>query len=1168
MGTYEQALEGLNEAQRMAVTTTEGPVLVIAGPGTGKTQLLTTRIAHILATTDTLPQNILCLTFTDSAAQTMRERLSNMIGQAAYDVTISTYHAFGSELIRRFPDYFVSGTDLQPVDDLGIDRILRQIVRELPYSNPLKYSDAYLGDIKSLVSDAKRALLTPDDLRKTAGANLTFIEQANPVVGTILQSHVRLSKKEVPLFAALAEKLGTLLHQEKPADHVRPMPVMLQEDLLAALDASEESGKQTPLAAWKKNWLAKDGDGRFIVDGAKTNKKLVAAADVYEQYLAELKARGLFDYDDMILRAVHALETNDDLRYTLQEQYLYILLDEFQDTNGAQLRLVELLTDNPASEGRPNVLAVGDDDQAIYAFQGANYSHMLRFKELYRDVLPVPLTRNYRSHSDVLHMARGVAEQIEERLHHHFPEIEKTLTAANKQLPEQAVIERREARSDVMQYAWTAKRIRDLIAAGTPPSEIAVLAPQHKYLEPLVPFLQQEHIPVRYEKRENVLDDPAINQLLRMSELCLALSQGDQGRANALWAEVLSFGFWELPTSVIWRLSWQATDDDRSWTEELLADEQLKPIALFFIRLSQLVTTETLETMLDHLIGSTSLDLNEPGYAPFTSPYYGHYFGKASASLVKGEAGATFDIGDSTEAEPNRRSGDPRLTIFDYARERSPEAKAAPSQTDPQTDKDANFWSLLTNLIVLRARLREYRRDNDERLLLAHFIEFVDAHHAAELKILNTSPYASGTDAVQLMTAFKAKGMEFAAVFVLAVNDQAWGSSARTAGSRLSLPPNLRFIRYAGATDDERLRLFYVAITRAKHQLFLMSYTTNYAGKAMARLRYLNETLDENSVPISPLLPEGKQTIKEAEDGTPEPTTELAAYWQQRHETALTSADMRALLQERLAQYLLSPTHVGDFIDLVHCGPRLFFLRTILRFPQAPRPEVQYGNAIHETLEWLHHAAKKTGKMPGEPAIAQAFSQRLHAKRLTERDTQQYLERGTAALHAYVKQRAHTVSPDNIVEYSFRNEGVFIGEAHLAGKIDKLIVDKEHKTITIVDYKTGASYHRWTPELKLHKYKYQLYLYKLLVEGSHRFNGYTVTDAYLEFVEPDDNGNIQELHVDFDDNEIAHLRKLAKTMWQRLHDLELPDTDAYEPTLGGVLAFEQDLIAPRNSYTA
>ena len=196
MGAYEKALAGLNEAQKLAVTTTEGPVLVIAGPGTGKTQLLTTRIAYILANTDALPQNILCLTFTDSAAVTMRERLSGMIGQAAYDVTISTYHAFGSDLIRRFPEYFADNPDLQPIDDLGIDGIFREIIEALPFSNPLKYADAYVRDIKSLVSDAKRALLTPEDVRTVARQNLEYIAVASPIVADVLGDLVRVSKKK------------------------------------------------------------------------------------------------------------------------------------------------------------------------------------------------------------------------------------------------------------------------------------------------------------------------------------------------------------------------------------------------------------------------------------------------------------------------------------------------------------------------------------------------------------------------------------------------------------------------------------------------------------------------------------------------------------------------------------------------------------------------------------------------------------------------------------------------------------------------------------------------------------------------------------------------------------------------------------------------------------
>jgi DNA helicase-2/ATP-dependent DNA helicase PcrA len=1107
MTSYSEALRGLNEAQQQAVKTIDGPVLVIAGPGTGKTQLLTTRIAHILATTDTLPQNILCLTFTESAAQNMQERLSSMIGQAAYDVTISTYHAFGSDLIRRFPDYFATDADLKPIDDLGIDRTLRAIVASLPYSNPLKYSDSYLSDIKTLISDAKRALLTPDDLRQIATRNLRFITTASPLVASTLSGMVRIDKKSLGLFNTL---LTDIAQHATKADtlagpSVQPLHRLFIDELKEAIAAAEASGKTQSLTKWKNRWLAKDTEGRFVIDGTKANQKLVAAADVYEAYLAALTSNSLFDYDDMILRAVRTLETNADLRYSLQEQYLYILLDEFQDTNGAQLRLVELLTDNPVNEGRPNVLAVGDDDQAIYAFQGANYSHMLQFNELYRNVLPVPLTKNYRSHADILHTARGIAEQIEERLHHHFPAIEKTLSAENAHLPPSAVVERREAASDVVQFAWVTKRIASLIEQGVPPSEIAVLAPQHKYLEPLVPFLQAAGVPLRYEKRENVLDDPAITQLLRMSELVLALANGNQPRANALWAEVLSFSFWDLPTSVIWRLSWQTSDDARNWTDELLQDEQLKPIALFFIRLSHIHHAETLETMLDYLIGSCPLELQEPGFAALASPYYAHYFGN---------------------------------------------------------DDQPAFWNVLSNLIVLRARLREYRKDGDQRLTLADFIGFVDAHRAADLKILNTSPYASGTDAVQLMTAFKAKGMEWSAVFVLAVNDQAWGGTSHSASARISLPPNLQFIRYAGATNDERLRLFYVAITRAKSQLYLINYTNTYAGKAMSRLKYLDESADEHGVVHSPLLPTGKQVVMPAEEDAPAPTTELAAYWQQRHEEALTNEDMRALITDRIAQYQLSPTHVNDFVDLVHCGPQAFFLRTILRFPSAPRPEGEFGSAIHETLEWLHNTARKSGSIPDEDAVIQAFERQLASRQFTDNDRPLFAERGHAALRAYLAQRAETITPGVVAEYNFRKEGVFIGKAHLAGKIDKLIVDRENRTIVIVDYKTGRAHSKWAHDVRLHKYQAQLYMYRALVEGSHTYAGYQVTDAYLEFVEPDEDGVIQTLHIQFDEQEYTRIKRLAEAVWQHVTMLDIPDTTQYTQDMTGIEAFENTLTNP------
>lgn len=1102
--SFRAAYERLNDAQRLAVDTIDGPVLVVAGPGTGKTQLLTTRIAAILQRTDALPENILCLTFTDSAAHTMRERLTGIVGQAAYNITITTYHAFGSELIRRYPEYFASTADLQPVDDLTIDSIFRDIQAHLPYSNPLKY-ETFLRDVKTLVSDSKRALLGPQDLDDIASANEAFIMAASALAEEQLEGLKRIDKSAVSRFQAILERSDNL--PAKQIKNVVPLAVQWQQQLSDALASFNQTNKTNELTKWKKTWLAKDENNHWVAAGADQARKIRAASAIYSRYLERLAELGLYDFDDMILHAIQGLEANADLRYTLQERYQYLLLDEYQDTNEAQSRLVELLTDNPVNEGRPNVLAVGDDDQAIYAFQGANYSHMLNFYEHYRDVLVVPLTQNYRSHADILHTSKGIAEQIEHRLHHHFPAIDKTITAANSNLPTKAVVERHEFKSDLSQDAWVAKQIKSLKEQGIPANQIAVLAPKHQYLEALVPFLHHQGLAVHYDKRENVLEDECVSQLIVMSRLVLALAAGDHNRANPAWSQVISLPLWDLPTSLVWSLSWEAADEQKPWTDVLCGHDETKAIALFFIRLSQLAATEPLEVMLDYLIGVDCLDLKEPDIESFTSPFYSHYF------------------------EP---------TIQEQV------------DTLP-------FWNLLSNLTVIRQRLREYRTHEDASLRLQDFITFVEANEAADIKILNTNPYQESSEAVELLTAYKAKGQEFAAVFIIAAVDEVWGTKARALGSRLSLPENLRFIRYAGATEDERLRLLYVAMTRAETQLYITSYISNYAGRLMTRLKYLDERTEADGTIISPLLPEGEQTVIQ-QDVIPPDLQELTVYWQHRHYHAIKQAELKDLLGPRLEHYQLSPTQFNRFLDITCDGPSKFFIETLLRFPGAPTVSGEFGNAMHETLEWIHVYNKRQGSLPTQAQIFQTFDNRLRAKRLGEPHTSLLTLRGHEALAAYIAQRLDTVSANNLCEYNFRNEGVFVGTAHLSGKIDKLIIDKQSKTITIVDYKTGTSHSRWYRDSRLHFYRYQLYLYKILVEHSRSFAGYTVTDAYLEFVEPDEGGKIVELHTDFDPELQTRLEQLLQIVWQHVQNLSFPDVSSYDNDMKGIEQFEQDLL--------
>jgi len=1111
MADFSEEYGRLNKAQRQAVDQIDGPVLVIAGPGTGKTQLLSARVANILIKTDTLPQNILCLTFTENGAENMRTRLGRFIGQDAYDVGIGTYHAFGDELIRRFPEYFAATRLQTPVDELGKRQLLAEIIEGLSYKNPLKQTRHHLGDLISTIGEVKRALLDAEGLRAIAAENSQFIDNANKVVRGVFDDFTRMPTKldkALPYFTRTLEELKRFVPDRPVNQRYGSLAAIAARELTIAITEAEDTGKSKPLTTWKNSWLAKDEDNHFVFAGELANRRIDALAGVFEKYQTALEKHGWYDFDDMIIRAVHTLEANDELRFTLQEQYLYLLLDEYQDTNAAQARLVELLTNNPVAEGWPNVMAVGDDDQAIYAFQGATMSNMLDFYNAYRNVTVVNLTQNYRSHRDILDAARGVAEQIETRLHYHFEDMSKALEAANKALPESANIERQEFLSDIAQYDWIAHEIATLITQGVRPSEIAVLAPKHKYLMPLVAYLNNLDVPVRYEKREDILEAPVVRQLLTMSKLVLALHSGNEAIADALWPEVLSFDFWQFPVDAIWRLSWRVSDnrDRLTWSRALLESDDFKLPALLILACAGKVKTETCETMLDYLIGT--------------------------------EAVATHQTGDTTVRSP--------LRAF-YA-------NAELQKNDPGL-----FYDTLSHLTVLRAKLREYQATRETALTLGDLVTFIELYEAAEQRMLNTSPYNQRADAVQLMTVFKAKGLEFEHVFIPSCHDDVWGSTARDNNNKLTLPPNLAPIRHAGATDDERLRIFFVALTRAKIGLHLTSFRQSYNGKATRRLKYLNEFEEEDGGIVSSVLPAHARKVMQADHDAPT-LTALEIDWRQRHLDGVATAHLRDLLAGRLKNYQLSPTDLNCFIDLEYGGPEQFLYQSLLRFPSAPSVSSQFGDAIHETLEWLQHRVDKLGTLPSEDKALHHFTALMHAKKLLPEQTKLEIERGEHALRAYLSVNGKHFKPGDKAEQRFRSEGVFVGDAHLTGKIDRLVIDHERKTITVVDYKTGKCYASWTSDAKLHKYKQQLYCYKLLVEKSHTFASYKVEGARLEFIEPNENGRIYTLELAFDPKEEQRIERLISVVWHKVKALEFPDTSGYEPTLASIKQFETDLL--------
>lgn len=1101
----------LNTAQREAVDTIDGPVMVIAGPGTGKTQLLALRAANILQKTDTAPQNILCLTYTEVGARNMRDRLASLVGQAAYDIRISTYHGFGSELIRQYGEYFQEFSAERPVDKIGQINIMHSIYSTIPASNPLWRADVYLKDVLQFIGECKKALLSPDDIRRIAQANSDYIAAVNPLITQAIPPFPRMNKDVANLFIEFFNSLDSLSIEDRLPQGVVPLGLLLYNDLSLAIESYTSTGKTNAITAFKAKWLKKNNANQWELNGLREVAKLYGGADIYEQYLAELKKRNLFDYDDMINRAIHGLENNDELRFSLHEQYLYIMLDEFQDTNKAQLKLIELLSNNPVLEGRPNILAVGDDDQAIYSFQGAELGNMLSFIKMYRDVKIITLTDNYRSHEHVLTTAHSIASTIGDRLTERLEQGAKRLVAkSNSQST--ATVERHQFKSDIAQYDWIAKSIKEKIAKGTPPNEIAVLAPKHKYLEPIVAYLTAKDIPVRYEKRENILDDRHIAELSTMAELIMALAVNDYPLADSLWPSVLSADYWQLPTSAIWQISWHNYDanrqkyDSSTWLASMIEQNtDLRPIALFFARLSQLQQHETLETILDYLVGIQPLPLNEPDQKDYTSPYYEYYF---SANAQKTSA---YD-----------------------------------------------FTQMVSNLTVLRQHLREYRADSDAPLHLQDMLDFIADYRAAGEKLLNTSPYHSADNAVQLMTAYGSKGLEFETVYIAAAHDEVWGMKDRSPNNSVSLPPNMQYIRRAGSTKDEKKRLFYVALTRAKQHVYITGYDQNFAGKTMQSLEFLNET-DGQALALPA---HSRKIITNNTDSIPLET--LEHYWTSRHAHAAQDASLKELVLPRLESFQLSATHLNTFTDLVYGGPQEFFMNTVLRFPKAPTSDGQYGNAIHETLESLQQSLKRNGELPDTEAAIVIFTARLKAKKLSDNEYERLQARGAEALTQFLPWWWHNFIPEAQAEYNFRHEGSFVGDAHLTGNLDQLLIDSDAKVIRVIDFKTGKPHARWTRDVKSHKYKQQLLFYKLLVENSHSFKGYEVNEAALVFVEPNpETGAMHELPITFTPEDITRTQLLIGAIWDCITTLNLPDTSQFSKDIKGIIAFEDWLIANR-----
>ena len=1066
MSLFEGRYVKLNTGQKKAVDTIYGPVLVVAGPGSGKTELLGLRTANILRLTDALPQNILCLTFTEIAAFNMRQRLVGLIGDEAYKVNIQTFHGFGASVIQRFPEFFFGGAKLQPADEMTKVKILEDIFSLLPFSNTLssyrkEHGYVYLKDTAKVISDLRRSGVDPDECKALIKLNIDIVTKLNEKIPEVFSP--KLSLKLLP---AIDEYLSGIRKLDLPVpalSFVRPYQELFIDSLGKALYDAQKENSTVPMSKWKRTMLEKDSKNTYVLKDVKRLKKLLALCDIYKQYKKRLFAEGYFDFDDMILEVIHVAEKNEELMFNLQEQFQFILVDEFQDTSGAQLRLLSLLT---KGIDQPNVLAVGDDDQAVFSFQGAEIQNLIRFTEMHKGTTFITLSENYRSSQDILDLADQVIQTSESRIGDHIPDLSKTLISAGSD--KLGKIHLHQFIDADAEHQFIAEEILHLHSEGVSFSDIAIITKKHRDLETVATALNMRGIPVEYERFANILDEEIIREIIVFLQFLHTAASGKMKDADQFLSELLAAKFWEIDRESYWKLSLEAYSRHQHWLSALQEspDEKLRKIAALLQQLVKNAKTAPAEMMLDAIIGTNQ---------PDSSPLRRYYF-----------------------YQENR-------------------------ENDP-----SEYYHNLSSLRSFMNAVREFRAQS--QLYVADIVELLEFNLAHSVRISNKIALRQQEDAVKIYTAHKSKGLEFDHVFIIHADRKHW--FGRGMNSKIPFPMNMPYATNGG--EDEAIRLFFVAITRAERHLYFSWHTFDDKGRKSECMPSLMH------IPCTEHKTESK--LEEMNEQT----------------EAFTSSEM-ALLQPVLSTYTLSVTHLNNFLDIISAGPMTFFERNLLRFPQGRSPSGIYGNVIHELLQYLYSSDILQTFYSAEKKL----SDLIHRARFDERERSKYLQKGIDMLNVYYAFYEKEFEKDSLQEKAFKN--VSFGSIPLAGAIDRMILDKENKAIHVIDFKTGKSVTSWDKgslfeRKKMYNYSHQLLFYKILIENSSEFHDWTVTGGTIEFVEPSD-GSIVRMTKQFTKDDVERLGLLIKAVYARVQNLDFPDISKYDQSMKGRLAFEDDLLS-------
>jgi DNA helicase II / ATP-dependent DNA helicase PcrA len=1007
--------ENLNERQRQAVDTIEGPVMVIAGPGTGKTQILASRIGKILLETDALPENILCLTYTDAGVVAMRKRLLNFIGPDAYKVNICTFHAFCNEVIQDNLSLFEK-TALDAISELEQIELFKELIDSFPKNHPLK---RYRGDVYYEIKNLK-------DLFST-------MKQEGWTPAYVLQ---------------------------KIDEYVKDLP-----------SRDEFIYKVNKAGQWKKGDLKQ---ARLDEEYDKM-EKLKAAVIEFDRFQKMMHNRRRYDFDDMINWVIKAFEENKNLLARYQEQFLYILADEYQDTSGTQNRIIELLINY---WDKPNVFVVGDDDQSIFRFQGANIENMMQFKRSYQsDLFTVVLTNNYRSTQPILDASKTLIERNEERLVKKFDGLSKELVSSKSPLNElthKPVIKEYDTpRQEMIDISL---QIQKLLAEGTLPGRIAVIYKENKYGEELAEYFRLRKVPYYTKRNINILELPLAQKIfLQLNYLAAELETPYSG--DEMLFELLHAPWFHIPAIEIARLSVEAantrySDEEKSF-RKLLSDKCAAPARDLF--------TPVIHERLKQA-------------------------GLVMEALVHDASNLTLQ------------------QIFENC------VRKTGVLTHIMQSPDKHF------LLQVLSGLFDFIKDETRRkptLSLKEFTAIIELMVTEDIKLplLQVNGNEKG---VNLLTIHGSKGLEFEHVFFAGCNAGTW-EKKRKPGGGYSFPDTLfesSGIPGSGnrktASAEELRRMFYVALTRAEKYLTVSYSRIKNDGKEMEPSMFVAEMMEAQQLePVKIIISDEVLSEFTAIHFTDTAVPKIEKLEQEYAEKLLEKFSMNVTA---LNNYLKCPLNFY-FNTLI---------RIPSGRSEAAEFGSSVHYALEQLFRKMQDSGNE--QFPSKEIFLKDFDWYMHRNRecFTKEQFDRRSEYGHEILGRYYDEYVHKFNKIVAIERNIRN--VVVHGIPLKGKLDKLEFDGKSVNVVDYktgDPVKGKSKLKGPSEKDPNGGDYwrQAVFYKILVDHYEQKN-WKVASSEFDFIEPDKEKKYRKEKIIITPADITTVTEQIKTVWEKIqvHD--------------------------------